>query len=65
MSDKSPLDILMKEQQIDLAAYDYLFARFIRGEWGSKKINNPETIASTISKFLVQTEKLNITLTKE
>ena len=65
MSDKSPLDILMKEKQIDLAAYDYLFARFIRGEWGNRIIKNPETIARTISKFLVQTENLNITLTKE
>ena len=65
MSEKSPLDILMKEEQIDLVAYDYLFARFIRGEWGSQNISNPEIIASIISKFLVQTENLNITLTKE
>ena len=50
------MDILQKEHQVDLSAYDILFKRFVRGEWGRRLVRNPQTIATNISKFLIRTE---------
>ena len=50
---------------VDLPSYDYLFSRFVKGDWGKNQITNPNEIVRQISMFLIETEKKNIALSKE
>jgi hypothetical protein len=62
----NPLDILQKHQsEIDLPAFDILFERFIKCEWGKSRPRSPLQISKKITEFMGQVRDMKVTLTKE
>ena len=45
-----------------MPSYDYLYSRFVKGDWGKNPITNPNLIAKSLSQFIVETDIKKITL---
>lgn len=62
----NPVDIMIHEQNgVDLPSFDFLFNRFINGDWGASKPKYAPQAVAKVVEFISVTNGLEITLNKE
>ena len=65
---KEKLENNQNEKKIDLPSFDLLFERFVKGDFGTERMNNPRTtlqLTDQIVEFIKLTDELKISLNKE
>jgi hypothetical protein len=54
------------KEEIDLPAFDLLFDRFVKLDWGSNfKARNPLAVSKVVTEFMKEIHNLKFALTKE